>query len=326
MTVSNSPSSGYNLNYTAGATIQSGSATLGAITSGTGTLVPSTSQSCSISATSTNLGVNTIALTASDPNSSNLSQATTATLTVLDHAAAAFVGGGGTLNLCFGTVQRGTSSLQFQIENLSEAYRAGLALNSVTALSDPGGVFSTEATLFSDLAPGTDTGPFDLLLSTSQLGDLSGQFQLNLSDEQDLSGWAGQQTLTLNVTADVVPEPSTLFLLCGAAIGLLVCGLRKRVASTRGLNKKPDRLPPLSGRHQAELVKGRDHPQFIAPTFLSSPATPVLRPHPSLPTAPQSSARPHGVLSHFLARWHSRVRARAVRSSQLTPDSCPSFT
>ena len=49
-----------------------------------------------------------------------------------------------------------------------------------------------------------------MFFSPSQLGNFSGQYQFNLSDEQDLSGWAGQQTLMLNVTAEVVPEPSAL--------------------------------------------------------------------------------------------------------------------
>ena len=139
-------------------------------------------------------------------------QTTTAILTVLDHAAAAFAGGGGTLNLNFGTLQlgSGTQDLQFQIQNLPAAYRAGLALESVMAISDPDGVFSTDATPFADLPAGQTSGLIDLFFSPSQLGNFSGQYQFNLSDEQDLSGWAGQQPLTLNVTAEVVPEPSAL--------------------------------------------------------------------------------------------------------------------
>ena len=205
-----------NLNYTLAAAVQSGSATLGAITSGTGSLAPAASQSCTVSATSTKLGVTTISFTGSDPNSSNLSQTTTATLTVLDHAAAAFANGGTVLNLNFGTLQlgSGTRDLQFQIENLPAAYRAGLALESVMALSDPGGVFSTDAAPFADLACRPDERAHSICSSIRRkLGNFSGQYQFNLSDEQDLSGWAGGQTLTLNVTADVVPEPSALALL-----------------------------------------------------------------------------------------------------------------
>ena len=74
---------------------------------------------------------------------------------MLDHAAAAFSNGGTVLNLNFGTLQvgSGTQSLQFQIENLPAAYRAALDLDSVMVLSDPGGVFSTNAAPFADLPP-----------------------------------------------------------------------------------------------------------------------------------------------------------------------------
>jgi hypothetical protein len=100
----------------------------------------------------------------------------------------------------------------------------------VTAISDPLGIFTTDAMsfVFTDLPAGQTSGLMDLFLNTSQLGNFSGQYQFSLSDEQDLSGWAGGQTLTLNVTADVVPEPSTLALLCGAA--LFGYGLRRRLA------------------------------------------------------------------------------------------------
>ncbi len=227
--VSNSSGSSYNLNYTVTAAVLSGSAALGAISSGTGSLAPGGSQSCTVSASSTSLGVTTISFTGSDPNASNSPQVATATLTVLDHAAAAFAGGGGTLNLNFGTLQVGsrTKDLQYQVENLPAAYRAGLALESVMALSDPDGVFSTDATPFANLAPGTASNQFDLFLNTSQLGNFSGSYQFNLSDEQDLSGWAGGQTLTLNVTAEVVPEPSTLTLLAAGAAVMLGCALRR---------------------------------------------------------------------------------------------------
>ena len=148
MTVSNSAASGAsNLNYTLTAAVLSGSATLGAITSGTGSLAPGGSQSCTVSATSTALGVTTISFTGSDPNASNSPQMTTAALTVLDHAAAAFTNSSTVLTLSFGTMHigSGTQDLQYQIENLPAAYRAGLALESVMAFSDPGGVFSTDA-------------------------------------------------------------------------------------------------------------------------------------------------------------------------------------
>ncbi len=248
-TVMNSaPAGNNNLNYTLSAVVQSGTATLGTITSSTGSLAPSARQSCTVSAASTHLGVNTIALTASDPSSSNLSQTTTATLTVLDHAAAAFADGSTTLTLTFGNVQQssGTQSLQFQIENLPAAYRAGLALNSLTTISDPLGVFSTDATTFTDLASGAESGTFDLFLNTSKPGEFSGEYRFNLSDEQDISGWAGQQTLTLDVTANVVPEPSALALAATGALGLLGCGWRRR--------RRPGAQPSLDDPSLNETV------------------------------------------------------------------------
>ncbi len=229
VTVGNSPSATYNLNYTIVVAVLSGSATLGAITSDTGSLAPNGSQSSTVSATSTTLGVTTISFTGSDPNASNGPQTATATLTVLDHAAAAFTNSSTVLTLNFGTLQlgSGTKDLQYHFENLPAAYRADLALESVMALSDPDGVFSTDAMPFSNLAPGQTSVPLDLFLNASQLGNFSGQYQFNLSDEQDLSGWAGQQTLILNVTAEVVPEPTTLALAGAAAAGMLAFAVRK---------------------------------------------------------------------------------------------------
>ncbi len=231
-----------NLNYTLGAAVQSGGATLGAITAGTGSLASGGSQSCTVSATSTTLGVTTISFTGSDPNSSNLSQTATASLTVLDHAAAAFTNSGTVLTLNFGTLQlgSGTRDLQYQIENLPAAYRAGLALESVMALSDPSDVFSTDATSFADLPAGQTSGLMDLFLNPSQAGNFSGQYQFNLADETDLSGHAGGQTLTLNVTAEVVPEPSALALLGASAVGLAVYASRA----------SQSRLPPTRGRRR----------------------------------------------------------------------------
>ena len=161
--------------------------------------------------------------------STDTNVSTTADLTVLDHAAAAFGDGGDTLNLSFGTVHYGMSSLQYRIENLHETFRAALDLDSVLTLSNLAGVFSTDAMPFTDLPAGELSNEFDLLLnaSASQLGDFSGQYQFNLSDEKDLSGHAGQQTLTLNVTATVVPEPGTLAMLEVFGVGI-VCLVRMR--------------------------------------------------------------------------------------------------
>jgi autotransporter-associated beta strand protein len=85
-TVLNSaPIGASNLNYTLVAAVQDGNASLGTLIPGTGSLAPSASQSCTVSATSTNPGANTILLTASDPNALNSPQTIAETLTVVDN-------------------------------------------------------------------------------------------------------------------------------------------------------------------------------------------------------------------------------------------------
>jgi len=221
-----------NLNYTLAAAVLSGSASLGTVASSSGTLVVGGSAAATVSATSTNVGPNTITFTATDAAAGNSPQTINAALTVLDHSSAKFVANGGnTLNLDFGTVSMGHSSQHFQILNLAGDYRAGLDFDSITELSDPNAVFSTNAALFSNLAAGGSSSFFDIFLDPVVPGNFSGQYRFMLSDQDGLSGSLGGQTLTLNVSANVaVPEPSTLVL---AAAGLAaLCGIawRKRRA------------------------------------------------------------------------------------------------
>jgi len=194
-TVGNSAVSGANnLNYTLAATVVSGNAALGTITSGTGSLAPSASRSCTVPATSTNLGVNTISLTASDPNSSNLSQTATATLTVYDHSNASLSSSAAqtTQTINFGNVLRGATipSQSFAIYNLaantSAAYTANLKLTGFSTGGDP--AFSTNLSVFNGLAAGngntftaslntskyTTTGINTVTMAASQLADDSG--------------------------------------------------------------------------------------------------------------------------------------------------------
>jgi hypothetical protein len=194
-TVSNSAGSGANdLNYTLSATVQSGGATLGAITPGAGTLAPGASQPCTLPATSSNLGVNTISLTASDPNSSNSSQTTAATLTVLDHSNASLSSTATQTSqtIDFGSVLAGASipSQSFTIDNraahTSAAYTANLKLTGFSASGDP--ALTTNLSTFSGLAAGngetftaslntannTTTGTKTVTMSASQLADDSG--------------------------------------------------------------------------------------------------------------------------------------------------------
>jgi uncharacterized repeat protein (TIGR03803 family) len=191
-TVSNSaPSGNNNLNYTLAAAVVSGSATLGTITSGAGSLAPSASRSCTVPATSTNLGVNTISLAASDPNSINLSQTATATLTVLDHSNASLSSTASQTNqtISFGNILRGAAipSQSFTIYNLaantSAAYTANLKLTGFTSRGDA--AFSTNLSTFNGLAAGngntftaslntanyTTTGINSVTMSAAQLAD-----------------------------------------------------------------------------------------------------------------------------------------------------------
>ena len=227
--VSNSPSSGYPLNYTMTASVQSGSATLGSPTPAAGSVAFGSSQSCTVSATSSNIGLNTIRFTASDPNAPNSPQVIDATLTILDHAAAAFADSSTVLNLDFGMIplNSGTHSLHYQIRNLPATYRAALDLDSVTEVSDAGGVFSTGAA-FTNLAPGMTSSTFDVALESTTPGSFSGRYVFNLSDQKDLSGHAGMQTLTLSVTANVVPEPTTFVLVGMGVVGLLGFAWRRQ--------------------------------------------------------------------------------------------------
>ena len=193
--VTNSASSGSpNLNYTIIAAVQSGIATLGMATSGAGSLTPGSSQPSNVSATSANLGVNTIQFTASDPNAANAPQTTIATLTVLDHSNASLSSGSNqtTQTINFGSVLRGATILSqgFTIynraANTSADYTANLKLLGFSATGDT--AFGTNLSAFSNLAAGqrrsftaslntskyTTSGNKTITMSASQLADDSG--------------------------------------------------------------------------------------------------------------------------------------------------------
>ena len=152
-----------NLNYTLTASVQSGSATLGTIASGTGSLAPSASQSCTVPATSTNLGINTISFTATDPNASNSPQTTTASLTVLDHSNASLSATATqrTQTINFGNVLKGATvpgqsfTIFNRAANTSAAYTANLKMTDSTASGDT--AFGTNLSAFDNLAAGSGT-------------------------------------------------------------------------------------------------------------------------------------------------------------------------
>ncbi len=176
----------------------------------------------------TPLGGNTVTFTVEDPAATNSPQTLDATLFVLDHSDGRFISNGSTtLELDFGNVLLGSSSsLGYGIRNLAGEFRVGLDLDSISHM-DPDAKFSTDAVPFSDLAAGAIRF-FDVIVDTSMPGSFIAQYSFNLSDIDGLSGSIGGQTLTLNVLAKVVPEPSGLVLLVTGLASLWVGHRRRR--------------------------------------------------------------------------------------------------
>ena len=195
-TVSNSPSSGYNLNYTLTAAILSGSATLGAITSSTGSLAPSASQSCTVSATSTTLGVTSISFTASDPNASDGPQTTTETLTVLGHAAPKLsVANGNNQTVIVGATGV-TAGLSLSNGTLNQSGLASLDVNSL-------GTLVTGSTGGELVASGS-TQPYTATFSTGTLGPQTQTFSMYVGDDHTLSGASAPANISTSATLTVL--------------------------------------------------------------------------------------------------------------------------
>ena len=220
-TVSNSAGSGANnLSYAMATAVQGGSATLGSPTPGSGSLAPSASQACTVSATSNNLGINTVSLAASDPNSTNGSQSITANLTVLDHSNASLSATANqtTQTINFGNVLRRATvaSQSFTIydraANTSAAYTANMKLTGFTATGDS--ALNTSLATFNNLVAGTGN-TYAASLNTSNY-TTTGTTTITMSasrlaDDSTLSGAGGNNngglTLVLegnvgNATAD----------------------------------------------------------------------------------------------------------------------------
>jgi hypothetical protein len=221
-------------NYSIAGVYTGGSGALGTITNGSGSVTHGTPKNFSATATPTALGLNTVQFTATSNNSANSPQTIDSSVTVLDHSDAEFESPSATntLNLDFGTLDfgSGTHSMSYRIQNLTAAFRAGLDLDTITETSDPDGVFSTNAATFSNLANGGFSSFFDVLVETNLMGMHTAQYTFVLSDQNGLSGSIGGQTLTLNVSALIVPEPDALPLWL-ALLGLIVVWHRRRGAN-----------------------------------------------------------------------------------------------
>ena len=196
-TVTNLAASGANnLNFSLGTTVLSGSATLGTMTSGTGSLAASASRSCTVSATSTNLGINTISLTASDPNAFNGSQTTTATLTVLGHA---------------------IDSVAVTAGNGFVAHVGALGLSASITLSNATGPLSDLEVDSVSMGSGTlsglspayylSAGSSQVYMATFNAGNTAGSFSntvtFTVGDNQSLPGANGLGSLTATITGSV---------------------------------------------------------------------------------------------------------------------------
>ena len=162
----------------------------------------------------TNAGTNTGALvvSASSPQAANANLTNHFAVEALHRAAPSFASNAATLSLeiDLGTLNFGDSSAaqSFDIFNRAgasgSAWTARLDLDSITT-GVPSGIFSTTLSPFANLNAGS-AASYQVSLATGALGDFSGTYTLNLSDE-NLPG-AGSHSLTLNVRGEVLGNVS----------------------------------------------------------------------------------------------------------------------
>lgn len=188
---------------------------------------------------------NQFASTATTTSTINWTGDLSATYSYLLHAAQSFSANAAltSLTLDFGDVYLGDSvaSKTFSISNVFDTNRVGLKLTNVVETGDVNNVFSTNLSLFDNLAQGGSNNYTASFLATS-LGSLSASYQLTLADANPDVAFASDTlgkgyNLTLNVKANVlqhaadtaggnVPEPASLMLL-GLGTAAL-CSSRKR--------------------------------------------------------------------------------------------------
>lgn len=162
---------------------------------------------------------------------------TTLSYHYLLNAAPAFdADGATTLDVDFGEwfVGQDATTQAFEILNLLGGHRTGLDLDGFSAL-DPAGPFSADLDPFTGLAAGSSRG-FNLALDTSQVGVLSDQIRLFLSDANvGFDGIWRNHELTINLRGSVVAQPGTavpephIAGLVGVGLAALVFTRRRRV-------------------------------------------------------------------------------------------------
>jgi hypothetical protein len=234
------PATGGDMAYTLSGAIASGSVGEAA----TGTLLPGHSEAKTVSVSSSNVGPNTVTLTATSAGATNSPKSIEATLTVLAHSDAKFQkGSGGTqelssgsnaLEVDFGSVAQGSGTLHADLSLLNfesvPGYTAALDLDTIYPNGDPDTLALDELedlwtsplgqklALDVDMAAG-DSQTLHLTFNTSTPGDYWATYTFTLSD-QNLPGTPGSEVLILTLKGTVTPEPATLALLGVGFIGL----------------------------------------------------------------------------------------------------------
>lgn len=211
---------GVTLGSTSGAGITAGgtSTTSGAfttVTAGTYTFSPSVT-----AATNTNIGTNAI-----------VGSASSATLTVLDHATSSLSGAGtvlstvldlGTWDYGSQTWTSGTNTVTFTISNLASLAGADLtAALSLTGYTPNENGFATNLNTYVDILGG-QSSPFTVSVDPTSFftsGTQSKTFTISMADKTGLSGGTSTNTLTVTANVVVVPEPGTLALAGMAVVG-----------------------------------------------------------------------------------------------------------